>query len=273
MGWTSTRGHKSIFSPQVKRAALLGGEDAQTEALLQSFSVFLPYFHRSLHHVAFKWVSEKSCSLPPPGYTADQQHTSHTHTHKYKKNIFILVDHVKTFWLSCKHVAFRKNLCGELRRQQASWVEPQEKWENTTATDLTHTLTHSYVDGLAEDGMTHTFLSSSSVCLSRSHYSVSGLTGGTVKRVRTESGWRNVVIHSIFIQPFLTGRQVTPHCQKSTLSSQNRLLDDEISHFQGTRRERMGILHAPIQQCVTVIKIANMKVQSDTWNPLVKIHN
>lgn len=42
---------------------------------------FLSYFPNSLHHVTFKWVSEKSCSLP----WATQLITStppHTHTHR-----------------------------------------------------------------------------------------------------------------------------------------------------------------------------------------------
>lgn len=59
--------------------------------------------------------------------------------------------------------AFRKNLGGEVRKQQASWV----------ALDLTHTLTHSCGDGLAEDGMTNTFCSPAFLWVSN----------GTAKRV------------------------------------------------------------------------------------------
>lgn len=41
----------------------------EVKAVRLTFAFFLPYFHHSLHHVAFKWVSEES--FPPLGYTAD----------------------------------------------------------------------------------------------------------------------------------------------------------------------------------------------------------
>lgn len=47
---------------------------------LSSFVFFMSYFRYSLHHVAFKWVSEESCSLPWATQLINS--TPHTHTQR-----------------------------------------------------------------------------------------------------------------------------------------------------------------------------------------------
>lgn len=67
------------------RCGKCGAEERsrQLGELLQSLRVFLSYFHCSLHHAAFKWVSEKSCSLPLATQLISGTPRTHTHTSLY----------------------------------------------------------------------------------------------------------------------------------------------------------------------------------------------
>lgn len=67
------RGDRCVFSVRVRLYRL-----REAQAVLFIFVFFLSYFHYSLHHVAFKWVSEESCSLP----WATQLINSTPRTHK-----------------------------------------------------------------------------------------------------------------------------------------------------------------------------------------------
>lgn len=83
----NTRQQIDTFASGTRRVALLGGKDAESEELLESF---LSYFPRSLHHVDFKWVSKKSCSLPPATQLISGN-TSHAHIHSHNSGALIIV--------------------------------------------------------------------------------------------------------------------------------------------------------------------------------------
>lgn len=59
----------------------------EAKAVLSSFVFFLSYFHHSLRHVAFKWVSEESCSLPWATQLITSTPRTHKERHPQKHNV------------------------------------------------------------------------------------------------------------------------------------------------------------------------------------------
>ena len=72
-----------MFIFGTETADLEGGEQigAEAEAVLLSSVFFLSYFLYSPHHVAIKWVSEESCSLPWAIQLINSPPRTHRHTH------------------------------------------------------------------------------------------------------------------------------------------------------------------------------------------------
>lgn len=126
-------------------------------------------------------------------------------------------------------------------------------WKQQISHTLSHTCTRvmTYIDCLAEGGMTHTFLSSSSFCLWL--YGYSQFLGQPV-------GWWSVWgRRSHWTLPAWKTADTSPP-ETHTFPRKPSETEEQISLFQGTLKGGMEFILAAIQQWVAKT-VTNMKVQ------------
>ena len=170
--------------------------------------------------------------------------------------------------------------------QRKELLPPSLQLHSWSEAHLTHTHTHTLTHTHKSRDLRRLFsrrrndacFSVSVVLLSFALLSISGPSGGTVKRVGTESGWRNVVIHSIFhltLPVWKTSHQSPPEMDiflmklsdvKAAGAGRSHLAFSGYSEGKDRNHSR----------CETVCnkdatKVENKQVGSHRRNPLVAI--